>query len=304
MTTEENPRLAFYYESSNRIHRNDGPPLYWFNQSRELFGKDNVIHLIPNGDTKNFGRYDYHFWVDWGEDALMPMLPYIPETPPSPNVYITSDTHLGYPYRLATARKFDWVFCNQMRAVEDFVKDGIPKERCMWLPHAAEPKAYPKKTVINKYDVCFVGNIGDWNRVEFLDRMFKEFPNFFYGKRLFEECAEVYNQSKIVLNCAIKDDINMRVFETLASGSFLLTSHLDTQDILFQDGVHLATYKTIDEAVDKAKYYMDHDSEREKIAQAGYEEVMKKHTYEQRLKTVLAIIKKDESAQVVQAASK
>ena len=255
-----------------------------------MFGEGNVHHLIPNGNWNDWGAFDYHFWVDWGEDALMNMLPYQPQTPPKPNIYITSDTHLGFDYRLSRAREFDWVFCNQLRATEEFIAAGIPADRCMWLPHAAEPLAYPKKEMIKKYDVGFVGNVGDWNRVEFLDRMFKEFPNFFYGKRLFEEAAEIYSQSKIVLNISIKDDINMRVFEALSTGSFLLTNELPTLHHLFKDGVHLVTYKTHDEAVEKARYYIEHEAEREAIAEAGHKEFMAKHTYEHRLKMVLDIV--------------
>jgi hypothetical protein len=285
-----NPRLSFYYEDPRRIGRNDGPPLFWWNTARRLFGKDNSIHLLPNGDWADHGIFDYHFWVDWGEDALMNMLPYSPQTPPKPNIYIASDTHLGYDYRLSRAREFDWVFCNQLKAVEEFIKDGIPANRCMWLPHAAEPLAYPKKEMINRYDVSFVGNVGSWNRVEFLDRMFKEFPNFFYGKRLFEEAAEIYSQSKIVLHISIKDDIAMRPFEVLSTGSFLLCNNLPTMHHLFKEGVHYAGFDTLDEAVEKAKYYISHDAERQRIADAGYAEFMAKHTYEHRLKTVLDIV--------------
>lgn len=292
---DKQPRCAFYYEEGRKVGRNDGGPLYYFQAARRLFGRENSIHLIPNGDTdpSKYGHYDYHFWVDWGEDALMPMLGYVPQTPAHPNVYITSDTHLGYDYRLSRARGFDWVFCNQLDATESFIRDGIPKERCMWLPHAAEPLAYPKRAIINKYDVCFVGNVGSWNRVDFLDRMFKEFPNFFYGKRLFEEAAEIFCQSKIVLNISIKDDINMRIFETLSTGSFLLTNNLPTLPYLFKEGVHFAGYDTLDEAVEKARYYIAHDKEREAIAAAGHAEFMAKHTYEHRLKTVLEIIKNE-----------
>src|SRR3990167_3405801 len=148
--------------------------------------------------------------------------------------------------------------------------------------------------MIKKYDGCFIGNVGDWNRVDFLDRMFKEFPNFFYGKRLFEEAAEIFSLSKIVLNISIKQDINMRVFEALSTGSFLLTDEIPTLHHLFQDGVHLVTYKTLDEAAEKARYYLEHDEERERIAEAGYQEFIKKHTYEHRLKSVLEIVNKSE----------
>ena len=82
----------------------------------------------------------------------------------------------------------------------------------------------------------------------------------------------------------------MRVFETLSTGSFLLTNELDTLPHLFKDGVHLVTYKDLDDAIDKAKYYIEHDAEREKIAAQGHEEFMKKHTYMHRLKTVCDIV--------------
>ena len=220
----------------------------------------------------------------------MPHLNYKPISPPKPNIYVCSDAHIGYDYRLSRARDFDWVFCNQLRACEEFIRDGIPQERCIWLPHAAEPLAYPAKDIITKYDVCFIGNMNCWKRVDFLDRMFKEFPNFYFGKRLFEEAAEKFSSSKIVLNISIKDDINMRVFEALATKSFLLTDHIPTLEILFKSGVHLETYKDFDEAVDKAKYYLSHDEQRRKIAEAGYQEVISKHTYMHRLKMVLGIL--------------
>lgn len=285
------PRLAFIYEDPRRIHRNDGPPLYWWNAASKLFGKENARHILPDASTwDRVGRFDHHFWVDFGEDALMPHLPYVPQSPPRPNVYVCSDAHIGYDYRLSRARDFDWVFCNQLRAAQEFIRDGIPEERCIWLPHAFEPQAYPKLDTINRYDVCFIGNMNCWERVDFLDRMFKEFPSFFFGKRIFEEAAEVFRSSKIVLNISIKDDINMRVFEALGTGSFLLTNWLPTLEHLFKDGVHLATYKTVDEAVEKARYYIAHEDERLRIAQAGYEEAIKKHTYTHRLKTVMRMV--------------
>mgnify|MGYP001584478615 CR=1 FL=1 len=287
-----NPKIAFYYEDGRRINRNDGPPLYWWNAARELFGKENVAHSIPNGKYPDGQeRFDHHIWVDWGEDALMSILDYTPKTPPSPNIYVCSDAHIGYDYRLSRAREFDFVFCNQLRCCEEFVRDGIPKEKVFWLPHAVEPKAYPTKSIIKRYDVCFVGNINGEKRVDFLDRMFKEFPNFFWGKRLFEEAAEVFSSSRIVLNSCIGDDINMRIFEALATKSLLLTEWLPTLDHLFQDGVHLVTYKTLDEAVEKARYYIAHPDEAQAIAERGYEEVMAKHTYQHRVRAALELVK-------------
>lgn len=286
-------RIATYYD--NIIGRNDGNPLYVTNSLKKMQkqGLLEVDHLAPMENIDQFGTYDLHLWVDWGEDALLSLIPYKMVDAPHPNIYWCSDTHIqignnnSYPYRLQMAKKFDKVFVAQKRAVEEFKRDGVDAE---WLPHAFEPQAYPKIDFASKtWDVAFVGNINSDNRIEFLDRMFREFPNFFYGQRRFEDAAEIFCKSKIVLNIAMTDDINMRVFETLGTGSFLLTNWVPTIEELFENEKHLVLYKTFDEAVEKAKYYLSHDSEREKIAQAGYEEVMKKHTIDHRVNRILDV---------------
>lgn len=244
-------------------------------------------HIYPTGDLSMFGTYDLNVWVDWGEDGLTGVLPYIPIDCPKPMAYWASDTHLGYPYRLEMARKADYVFCAQKRAVEDMKRDGIANP--IWLPHAFEPLAYPKTDNFTKhFDVCFIGHINSMNREVALDRLFSEFPNFDYGQALFEDAASRFGNSKIVFNVSMLDDLNMRCFEAMGSGSFLLTNWIPTIEDHFQDGKHLALYRTEEEMVEKAKYYLAHDEEREKIAQAGYEEVMSKHTIQHRMDRVIA----------------
>jgi hypothetical protein len=249
-----------------------------------------VVHLCSGLPPDDWGKFDLHLWIDWGEDGLTSVLPYTPISMKgySPSVYVTSDTHLGYEYRLNKAKEFDYVFCNQLRAVEEFARDGVEAK---WLPHAVYPKAYPNTPVaMKKYDIGFVGFATFQKRVDMLDRIFREFPNFWYGQRLFEDCAEVYRKSRIVFNTAAVDDANMRLWESLATGSFLLTEWFPTIDQLFIDGVHLVTYKTMDEAIEKAKYYLNHEEEREKIARAGMAWVLKTGTYQCRIKEVLRVV--------------
>lgn len=317
-------RIANYYE--NRLGRNDGNPLYvqaclrrmqyyvginaglgpnaeiagFFADgagdpsahaaAKALWEKEKQVlevdHMIPNGDLKPYGTYDLNIHVDWGEDGLTGFLPYSPIDTPRPMAYWASDTHLGYDYRLETAKKADFVFCAQKKGAEDMKRDGVANP--IWLPHAVEPQAYPRFELLNKrYDIGFVGHISSKNREDALDRMFREFPNFYYGQQLFEAAARKYAESKVVFNIAMKEDVNMRCFEVLASGSFLLTDWVPSIDELFEDGKHLVLYRSLDEAVDKAKYYLAHDSEREAIAQAGYEHVIKNHTIQHRVSRIL-----------------
>ena len=289
---------AIYYENS--FGRNDGSPLYYFNVLKNQMKLD-IKHLAPHGETSQFGKFDYHWWIDWGEDGLPWKEWEIPKDG-GRTIYVASDTHLGKDYRFKKAEKFDYVFFNQKDAVEEYNKTHDNK--AIWLPHAAEPKAYPNINIIKKYDVGFVGHVQEtpnYNgiaRVDALDRLFKEFPNFYYGSRhpgypeknLFEDAAKKFSMSKIVFNISIKDDLNMRCFETLSTGSFLLTNWIPTLDELFEDGKHLVTYKTLDEMVEKAKYYLEHDDEREKIAKVGHDEFISKHTYKHRIDKVHDVI--------------
>jgi len=311
-----NRRVGILYES--RI-RNDGAPLY-FNQALKRIEGLEVIHAIPNGNYSKVGKVDLWIWPDYGEDGLSGYVNYEPTLPNDgvPLAYFASDTHLGRDYRFWMASKADYVFFAQKRAVDEYEtwSDHPKKEgqKVFWLPHAVEPSCYrpgvwtgekwidavPKK----EFDVCFVGHLNNeenYNglaRIDFLDVMFKEFPNFYYGSRspldptanLFEDVANKFNRSKIVLNISIKDDINMRVFETLATKSFMLTNELPTfEDIGLIPGKHFATYNSYEEAITKAKYYLNHEEEAQAIAQAGYEEVINNHTYLHRVQAILDV---------------
>lgn len=291
-------RIASYYPDKNSVGRNDGGPLFHTYNLRKLFGQENVVHLLPKGDLSRYGTFDLNYWVDFGDDAVG-LTDFVC---PRPNVYIPSDTHLGYKYRLKKAREFDWVFCNCRNAVDDFIRDGIPADRVFWLPHGFDPLAYSKGVFneaknewdenaepIKKYDVCFVGHLNDQNRVDHLDRLFKEIPNFYWGNQRFHQAAEKFNQSKIVFNVSAARELNMRHFESLGAGAFLLTDNIPPENNVFKEGVHFVGYDSHDDMIDKARYYLDpaHEAEREKIAAAGHLEAISHHTYLHRVLKVL-----------------
>src|SRR5580704_6225770 len=97
--------------------------------------------------------------------------------------------------------------------------------------------------------------------------------------------ARTYSAARTVFNRSIRNEVNMRVFESLACGSLLVTNDLSDngQDGLFRDGVHLASYRDGDELVDKVAFYLARDEARERIAAAGRAEVLAKDTYRHRM---------------------
>ena len=290
-------RIAIYYDKRISGGRDDGPPLFYIQTLRDL--GHTVDMVIPTGDLTLYGKYDLNLWVDWGESSMLHLIPYPILDAPHPNVYIASDTHVDFNYRVNLAKKFDLVLCNQLRGKEEFESAGI--QNVHWHPHAFHSLAYNKgildkdtgvwKTcaVAKRNDVCFVGMVRQPERVDFLDAMFKAFPNFFYGQRFFDDASMVFNESKIVLNQAYSDDTNMRVFEGMASGSMLLTPRVPHLDKLVTDGVHCVMYDSTEDAIEKAHFFLAHDEEREKIAKAGYDEVYEKHQYKHRAEKMLEL---------------
>lgn len=306
-------RVAILY--STAYGRNDGSPLYYYNQLRKMPELD-VMHLTPEMPMDNFGKFDLTFWVDWGEDALLgrekalalPMPPHAGKT-----IYIASDTHLDDGYRYEKAKQFDYVFFNQKHAMEEWNKwAGLKSERNMsfYLPHAAEPQAYPHFNILKKYDLCFIGHMQEYHkgnginlpRIDVLDYMFRKFPNFYFGSRnggfpeknMFEDAAKRFCESRIVFNISVGNDVNMRFFETLMTGSFLLTNRIPELKNLeaygFKDGVHYAAYETLEDAEKIANYYIKNEDEREAIAFKGYEQALKTGTYASRIQEVLKIV--------------
>jgi len=141
----------------------------------------------------------------------------------------------------------------------------------------------------NRYDVAFVGNVFPGVRQDFLERIQQRFPRSFIGQMGYQQMASVYSAAKIVFNCSLRDDINMRVFEGLCSGSLLITNDLASngQNDFITPDQHLVTYQSWNELAEKIEYYLIHDTEREQIAAAGRELAVSQHTYRHRMEVVL-----------------
>ena len=174
------------------------------------------------------------------------------------------------------------------------------------LPFGAPPADLPSgddKTI----DVLFVGSC-DFRRILLLEKIKKNVS--VYGARWQRNFPLISNQlrdriidqpvwgddlqqllarSKIVLNITRTDffgaetGINLRLFETLAAGCFLLTDYCEEIEDLFEVGKEIEVYRSSSELIDKVRYYLENDDERLAIAKLGHEKFLKNHTWRNRV---------------------
>jgi 2-polyprenyl-3-methyl-5-hydroxy-6-metoxy-1,4-benzoquinol methylase len=242
----------------------------------EFFHPDAIASIPRNG-------FDLYLVIDDGLDYAWP-------ADLHPCAYWAIDTHMDFDRCLRRARQFDFVFAAQKDGAERLLRAGIVT--ACWLPLACDEEIHGKQDVAKEYDVCFVGNLFPGPRTDLVRLIQQYFPKSFVGRAYFEEMARAFSASKIVFNRSLRNDINMRVFEALASGSLLITNDLtdNGQHKLLRDGVQLATYTGSDDLLDKLRYYLKREELRERIAAAGRAEVLAKHTYTHRMRQILATV--------------
>jgi len=83
-----------------------------------------------------------------------------------------------------------------------------------------------------------------------------------------------------------------RIFNTMASGAFLLMRYFPGLEDVFTDGKHLVWFTSRREAVQKACYYLKHEAERDRIARQGAGIVRREHTWDARVAEILSLMRK------------
>ena len=71
---------------------------------------------------------------------------------------------------------------------------------------------------------------------------------------------------------------NMRLFECTGVGTCLLTDTGVNMYDIFEADIEVVTYNSVEEAIEKSNYLLNHEEERKKIALAGQKRTLKDHT--------------------------
>jgi len=216
-----------------------------------------------------------------------------------PKVLILGNTqHLKTPIqsllKYAVQEKFDFIISDHKRHhLHFFSEAGF--DNVYWIPGL---NIWPHEEFNCEekiYDVTFVGQAGRWHpyRRYILDHLKrKDVPltEFQVPQR---EAAKIYAQSHINLNISLNGDLNLRIFEVLSSGGFLMTDKLSFESglgLLFKDGEHLVQFSDEKDLIGKINYFLKHPDESRKIARNGYEEYKRNHTPNKKVTELMELV--------------
>jgi glycosyltransferase involved in cell wall biosynthesis len=236
---------------------------------------------------KRLGRVDLFLYVE-----PLGLIPTGMDRAPFPTAAVLCDMHNNLPSRLQLARFFDHLFLYQRNYLSAFTEH--PKNHVHWMPFACDIETVRPLNSKRDLDVAFVGQLfgSDHERSRIIRELalrWKLNPLRYYPQA---EIPAIYSRAKIVLNLPLKDDLNFRTFEAMSCGAMLLTRRVaNGQEVLFEEGRHYAAFSTEAELNKKIRYYLEHDDERRRIAEAALCEVRAKHTLSLRLEQLLSTVR-------------
>ncbi|MBI2630282.1 glycosyltransferase [Candidatus Pacearchaeota archaeon] len=204
---------------------------------------------------------------------------------------------------------FDYILSSEKNE-HDYKKDGINTAHFL---NGANQDVFKPMDTEKKYDVTFVGGAirdrPDFSRflkqnninIRVFGMGWEKYPDLkdiYGGYKSTEECVEIMNQTKINLSYSktpipekVDTHVKAKIFEVPACKSFLLMEHFPRVEELFKNSSKL-TFKTKEELLEKVRYYLSHEKEREKLTLELYKETMKKFLWDRQFENVFSQISK------------
>jgi len=244
-----------------------GGSLFYFDtllKIRELSPKTQTFMVLQDDDSafENFSRY----FILAGDYGLIFHKRYIPKYKKqgTGNVFYSAGIDTKFFRNLNMKKKYDVVFI------------GCPK---------SEPS--------RRYEfIKFLKDKGI--KIKLFGPGWQDYPEFkdIYGGILdSKKMIKVINQTKIFLNLTRNlfgeaTDIKAKIFEGGACKTFVLTEYCEAYLDLFNEKKEMIMFEHKKELLDKVKFYLKNEKEREKIAEAAYKKIIKVYSLDMELNRI------------------
>lgn len=224
----------------------------------------------------------------------------------SPVIYWAFDyqfaSHEDWHFEMA--KEADMFLSPEMGHQDEYRKMGV---NFRWFPQSFAPDFLDRVKTEKIYDVTFTGSLsGSQRRYEVLKavndnfdlHVFTTTPQAFNGFKnihsavLDYDLPELVAQSKINLSVDsfhVEGSWSDRNAQIMACGGFVLFKYVPFSENMFHDYVEY--FNTTDECLEKIKYYLEHDKERELIANRAFNYAQERLTATGRVKDLLTLIK-------------
>ena len=187
--------------------------------------------------------------------------------------------------RIETAKELDILTAtNDGQWLQDYRDAGVPL--CVFMPNFCDPDIEYRYNVQEQWktDILWIGKLGHHAGTSetFREELVKELstrPNCtLYGccgrpKIGGRDFLFAISGARIGVNVNAYGPMKFchsdRLTRFLACGTFVLAKRFPDADILYKDGEHLRYFDTIEEFFELAQWYLNHEQERKRIADAG-----------------------------------
>lgn len=131
----------------------------------------------------------------------------------------------------------------------------------------------------------FIGKAATWTSApprQIPQRLWKHMKPAVYGMEMYRALKRSAVSLNSHVDCAGGEAVNLRLYEVTGVGTCLLTDAKSNLSQLFELDREVVAYNSPAECIEKAKWLLDHPSERRSIAAAGQARTLREHTLENR----------------------
>jgi hypothetical protein len=169
-----------------------------------------------------------------------------------------------------------------------------------WLPLGFDADTYKPMQTLIEHDISFCGTFivrdSQAERNACLkvlnNEQMKGGINFYLGRDYNESACLKYNQSRLVFNMGIANDINMRFFELMGSGAVGLYNNVDgLTDLGFEPNIHYLPFTDKNDVLKTVYKALNDPDTVEKIRETAFVKVMNGHTYKHRVIDMIKTLK-------------
>jgi hypothetical protein len=203
-----------------------------------------------------------------------------------PSSYYEIDNHLIKGLEYWKYNPVDFVFVAQNFNIELY-----PFGKTSYLPLAADPNKHkPISGITEIYDIGFIGNQNYTRRKQLLQILDQNFNCLITESAPGLPYSEKLSACRILFNCSMQHDVNMRFFESMSIGKILVSDYLPEQDQFAYDKCHYYAYRNRYEMVAIIKKLLRSPNHRKAVGDMSRHNIIKNHTYKHRLEQMLSVM--------------